>query len=501
MTQAPIAFISYSHDSSDHKQWVAEFASKLRHNGVDAILDQWAVGPGDDIARFMEDGVTRADRVIVICTDGYIRKADAGEGGVGFEKMIVTAELVQDLGTNKFIPVIRNVSCKRKTPKFLGTRFYVDQSGTGDSDEQFEILLRELHKTPATQKPPLGKNPFARLPSGAEARPPNGQPVTPVAIPSELISPEGAYSTAVEIARQNDLLGWRQLVKQIRPPVYALLSDWRCTYEKTPPKDVDGLKVAVDDAVQRTASLMVIGLAGVESGRDAFVDQRSLLDDLLSISGWNPSGYKTLVSLPSTLAYVYQALHGTMALITGQPQVALRMANTELVHEHTDKMEPLWQRYEVVGWPETLGGTCSKAWDYLYKAPERWGWLADVFGSADDYRMGLVSYYMVLSLNELATYIRSGDALSTDKGRVAVNVNVPVCFLTADSQVSTRSVAQVRRHMATLLKELSVTEQAVQSYWDAWIGVCKKWLRGVYRSPFSLRMGVPYAGLFPPLKA
>ena len=35
--------------------------------------------------------------------------------------MIVTAQLVQDLGTNKFIPVIRQASGQEKTPTFLGS--------------------------------------------------------------------------------------------------------------------------------------------------------------------------------------------------------------------------------------------------------------------------------------------------------------------------------------------------------------------------------------------
>jgi len=95
----PRAFISYSHDSPAHKQWVAELGAKLRHNGVDIILDQWDLSLGDDVARFMEEGLTKSDRVLVVCTPEYVRKADAGEGGVGYEKMIVTAQIVRDLGT------------------------------------------------------------------------------------------------------------------------------------------------------------------------------------------------------------------------------------------------------------------------------------------------------------------------------------------------------------------------------------------------------------------
>ena len=111
-------FIAYSHDSPDHKQWVSELAARLRHNGIDARLDQWDLGLGDDITRFMEREIVGADRVLVICTDEYVNKANAAEGGVGYERMIVNAELVQNLGTDKFIPIIRQASRKKKHRHF-----------------------------------------------------------------------------------------------------------------------------------------------------------------------------------------------------------------------------------------------------------------------------------------------------------------------------------------------------------------------------------------------
>ena len=50
----PKVFISYSHDNPNHKQWVASLAIKLRENGVDAVLDQWDLYPGEDVPVFME---------------------------------------------------------------------------------------------------------------------------------------------------------------------------------------------------------------------------------------------------------------------------------------------------------------------------------------------------------------------------------------------------------------------------------------------------------------
>ncbi|HRD65515.1 MAG TPA: toll/interleukin-1 receptor domain-containing protein [Candidatus Competibacter sp.] len=82
----PKVFISYSHDSTEHKRWVLEFATTLRQRGVDAILDQWELKPGDDLPHFMETQLDQADFALMICTQKYVAKANAGAGGVGYEK-------------------------------------------------------------------------------------------------------------------------------------------------------------------------------------------------------------------------------------------------------------------------------------------------------------------------------------------------------------------------------------------------------------------------------
>ena len=59
----PKVFISYSHDSLEHKKWVNELGTRLRNNGVDAILDQWELQPGDDLPHFMETHLASSDRM------------------------------------------------------------------------------------------------------------------------------------------------------------------------------------------------------------------------------------------------------------------------------------------------------------------------------------------------------------------------------------------------------------------------------------------------------
>jgi hypothetical protein len=158
-SQAPRVFISYSHESNEHKNWVLRLASDLRNHGVDAVLDVWDLKPGDDVARFMEH-LASVDRVVIVCSEQYAQKAVVGKGGVGYETMLVTAEILQDRGVVKFIPVLRN-NPRKTLPPFLRTRLWIDFELDNDYPAKLEELIRALHEAPLHQKPPIGKNPFS----------------------------------------------------------------------------------------------------------------------------------------------------------------------------------------------------------------------------------------------------------------------------------------------------------------------------------------------------
>lgn len=155
---APTVFISYSHDSQEHKLWVLELATRLRNNGVDAIVDQWDLGPGGDLPHFMEQSIARADRILMICTERYVEKANRGAGGVGYEKMIVTADLLRQIDSKRVIPVTRQEGL-RKLPTFLSSKLYVDLSTADQFETGFDQLLRELLGAPLFHKPALGAAP------------------------------------------------------------------------------------------------------------------------------------------------------------------------------------------------------------------------------------------------------------------------------------------------------------------------------------------------------
>jgi len=158
---APKAFISYSHDSDEHKQWVLKLGSDLRTMGVDVVLDQWDLVPGQDVSMFMQRGITEADCVVLVCSAPYVSKSEGGTGGVGYERLIVTGEVVQSIDTIKFVPILRGSSATKKLPAFLGPRLYIDFEDDAEYTLRLVELARRIHGAPAISKPPLGQNPFS----------------------------------------------------------------------------------------------------------------------------------------------------------------------------------------------------------------------------------------------------------------------------------------------------------------------------------------------------
>jgi len=157
----PKCFISYSWDSSSHKDWVRLLAERLHQNGVYTYLDQWDVSLGDQLPRFMETSVRESDFVLLICTDNFASKADAGEGGVGYEKNIVTGEIYSDSAPDtKFVALLREGEPKTSLPSYLKSKAYLDFRQDSSFEQKFEELLRHIYKEPKYVRPPLGKKPL-----------------------------------------------------------------------------------------------------------------------------------------------------------------------------------------------------------------------------------------------------------------------------------------------------------------------------------------------------
>jgi hypothetical protein len=174
---SPVAFISYSWDSEDHKLWVLDLASRLQmEGGVRIVLDRWHLPPGGDKTVFMEKSIANSKFVILICTPDYAERANQRTGGVGYEATIITGELAEDINQGKFIPVLRNGDWKSSLPVWIKTKRGVDLRGNPYPEEEYRDLVRALHQE-TLKPPPVGPKPIfektpvpERSPALSEAR-------------------------------------------------------------------------------------------------------------------------------------------------------------------------------------------------------------------------------------------------------------------------------------------------------------------------------------------
>ncbi len=114
-------FITYCWENDEHNAWVHKLASDLDKAGFDVVID--IKQPlGIELNRFMEQTIANVDKVLIIATPEYKKRADNRECGVGYETSLITDDLIKDQNRIKFIPIIRIGSKESSYPIYLGNR-------------------------------------------------------------------------------------------------------------------------------------------------------------------------------------------------------------------------------------------------------------------------------------------------------------------------------------------------------------------------------------------
>ena len=156
----PNVFISYSHDSSQHKEQVLELSDRLRDDGIDCNIDQYEeFSPPEGWPRWTERQIEEVDFVLVVCSEIFLRRLMGEETpGIGrgarWEGNAIY-QLLYNAGTlnTKFIPVLLENGKPEHIPTSLqGTKHY-SLSTEGVYDE----LYRKLTNQPSTPKSELGQ--------------------------------------------------------------------------------------------------------------------------------------------------------------------------------------------------------------------------------------------------------------------------------------------------------------------------------------------------------
>jgi hypothetical protein len=106
-------FISYSHDSDEHRERVLALSERLRADGIETLLDRYVNGtPVEGWPRWMLNGLDAVDRVLLVCTPTYYRRfrghEEPGQGKGGDWEGAVITQAIYDArsATTRFIPVL-----------------------------------------------------------------------------------------------------------------------------------------------------------------------------------------------------------------------------------------------------------------------------------------------------------------------------------------------------------------------------------------------------------
>ena len=152
----PRVFISYSHDSDLHRQFVLDISDRLRQEGLDCLIDQYVNGtPPEGWQCWMEDQIEQADFVLLVCTANYLqryrRKARDGGHGVTFEGVVISQTLYDHYYQNtKFIPIIPADGNLDHVP--LSLKDYTCYTLPDDYDTLYRLLTGQ----PKHIAPPIG---------------------------------------------------------------------------------------------------------------------------------------------------------------------------------------------------------------------------------------------------------------------------------------------------------------------------------------------------------
>ncbi len=178
----PTVFVSYSWDDEDHRGWTRALAERLRSDGVDATLDQWAAVPGDQLPAFMERSIGDSDFVLIVCTPRYRARSEARVGGVGYEDDIITAEIMRHRNHRKFIPLLRRGSGEESLPGWLKGKYHIDLRDGPRFEAQYQDLLATV-RGERPKPPPIGSRETSdRKDANVQVPPESSQQKEPVRI-------------------------------------------------------------------------------------------------------------------------------------------------------------------------------------------------------------------------------------------------------------------------------------------------------------------------------
>jgi hypothetical protein len=150
-SQRKTVFVSYAWESIEENKKVISFVNFLREKGYDARMDKYLsqMETAVNLKKIMHDGIYNSDKVVVLLSETYKRKADNLKDGVGEEVKLIQEEIARK--NNKYILVsFKNLTTQvisEILPNALIDREVLDLKK--DQDERdFSELFSKLNSTP-----------------------------------------------------------------------------------------------------------------------------------------------------------------------------------------------------------------------------------------------------------------------------------------------------------------------------------------------------------------
>jgi hypothetical protein len=159
----PTVFVSYAHESDEHREQVLRFATFLRASGITAELDLWSEHARRDWSAWAIEQITSADFVIVVASERYRQWGDGGgpvdrHRGVQSETALLRELVYSDRAASlpRILPVVLPGHRVDQIPLFLqphtASHYMVSSFTTAGA----ERLLRVILERPGHLTPPVG---------------------------------------------------------------------------------------------------------------------------------------------------------------------------------------------------------------------------------------------------------------------------------------------------------------------------------------------------------
>lgn len=468
----PVVFISYSHDSPDHIQWVRELAEELKTNGVKVIFDKQNLKPGNITTHFMRNSIKKCDCVLMICTENYVERADAYRGGVGFENNILEGLALRESGGKEIIPIIRQRDKNIRLPESVSTLFGVNLSEGQNREEGITSIVERLHELSSPTRPPSGIEPSPNVAPVARALSPSDYPSDP----SEL------YDVALGLTRSGDLASWNWLINKKRTTFSEPLNEWFSRWQWPRERSInDDLAKQINlEGLKALEPLFAVALAGVASRVDGCNRQEELVHDLLEPPSWNRSGIKLVVDFPETSVFVFQNLLGAFYIHSKQIDLLFNLANQRLQFQGLQRT-PLWNSPYVVGWPFSLGKdghrSCNEAWRFIWNLPTHIPWVANKLSSERRFRECLCGHYFLLSFMEFVDCLSNSPELLDGSD---IRLAIPTHFsISPELPAALRSILSEKKKLLDYADNHGVGRDALRMGWPKWVNQSQNFLSAV----------------------